>query len=161
MVPVVDGAQSGADRDVGPVPGNRQGGVEGLDRILAATPCLWRPIGKFQILQHYMADMAIAIENARNLIYKSAFLCQKGLPYHMEASMAKIVAGYASEIAAIKGMEIFGGYGYAMEYDMQRHFSDYKQMIFSPDLRRDGQEYDRPVHGAAQILLKPGGACDE
>jgi len=90
------------------------------------------PIGKFQILQHYMADMAIEIENARNIIYKSAFLCEKGMPYHMEASIAKIVAGRASEIAAIKGMEILGGYGYAMEYDMQRYFRDYKQMIFSP-----------------------------
>ena len=90
------------------------------------------PIGKFQILQHYMADMAIEIENARNVIYKAAFLCEKGMPYHMEASIAKIVAGRASEIAAIKGMEILGGYGYAMEYDMQRYFRDYKQMIFSP-----------------------------
>lgn len=90
------------------------------------------PIGKFQILQHYMADMAIEIENARNVIYKSAFLCEKGMPYHMEASIAKIVAGRASEIAATKGMEILGGYGYCNEYDMQRYFRDYKQMIFSP-----------------------------
>jgi alkylation response protein AidB-like acyl-CoA dehydrogenase len=79
-----------------------------------------------------MADIAIATENARNIIYKAAFMCEKGMPYHMEASMAKITAGNASEIAAIKGMEIFGGYGYAMEYDMQRYFRDYKQMIFSP-----------------------------
>jgi alkylation response protein AidB-like acyl-CoA dehydrogenase len=79
-----------------------------------------------------MADMAIEIENARNVIYKAAFLCEKGMPYHMEASIAKVVAGRASEIAAIKGMEILGGYGYAMEYDMQRYFRDYKQMIFSP-----------------------------
>jgi acyl-CoA dehydrogenase len=42
------------------------------------------------------------------------------------------VAGYASEIAAIKGLEIFGGWGYSMEYDMQRYFRDYKQMIFAP-----------------------------
>lgn len=90
------------------------------------------PIGKFQILQHYMTDMAIEIENARNIIYKAAYLCEKGMPYHMEASIAKIVAGKASEIAVIKGMEILGGYGYCMEYDMQRYFRDYKQMIFSP-----------------------------
>ncbi|MCL2338201.1 MAG: acyl-CoA/acyl-ACP dehydrogenase [Firmicutes bacterium] len=91
-----------------------------------------KPIGQFQILQHYLAEIAIAIENARNLIYKCCWLQEKGLPYHMEASMAKIVAGYASEIAAIKGMEILGGYGYTMEYDLQRYFRDYKQMIFSP-----------------------------
>jgi alkylation response protein AidB-like acyl-CoA dehydrogenase len=46
--------------------------------------------------------------------------------------MAKIVACRASELAARHGMEIFGGYGYAMEFDIQRHFRDYKQMQFSP-----------------------------
>jgi len=91
-----------------------------------------KPIGQFQILQHYLVDMAIAIENARNLIYKSCWLADTGQPFHIEASMAKIAAGYASQIAAINGMEILGGYGYSMEYDMQRYFRDYKQMIFSP-----------------------------
>jgi acyl-CoA dehydrogenase len=46
--------------------------------------------------------------------------------------MAKIVASRASEKAAIHGMEIMGGWGYAAEYDMQRYFRDYKQMVFSP-----------------------------
>jgi acyl-CoA dehydrogenase len=90
------------------------------------------PIARFQSLQHYLADIAIEIENARNLIYKCAWLCDQGKPYHIEACMAKIVAGRASEKAAIWGMEILGGWGYAMEYDMQRHFRDYKQMVFSP-----------------------------
>ncbi len=90
------------------------------------------PISRFQILQHYLADIAIEIENATNLIYKCAWLHDAGKPFHIEASMAKIVAGRASEKAAINGMEILGGYGYTMEYDMQRYFRDYKQMIFSP-----------------------------
>ncbi|MEW6442010.1 MAG: acyl-CoA dehydrogenase family protein [bacterium] len=90
------------------------------------------PISRFQILQHYLADIAIEIENATNLIYKCAWLCDQGKPYHSEACMAKIVAARASEKAATWGMEILGGWGYAMEYDMQRHFRDYKQMVFSP-----------------------------
>jgi acyl-CoA dehydrogenase len=90
------------------------------------------PISRFQILQHYLADIAIEIENATNLIYKCAWLHDAGKPFHIEAGMAKIVAGRASEKAAILGMEILGGYGYTMEYDMQRYFRDYKQMIFSP-----------------------------
>ncbi len=90
------------------------------------------PISRFQILQHYLADIAIEIENARNLIYKCAWLCDQGRPYHIEACMAKVVAARASEKAASWGMEILGGWGYAMEYDMQRHFRDYKQMVFSP-----------------------------
>jgi alkylation response protein AidB-like acyl-CoA dehydrogenase len=91
-----------------------------------------KPIGQFQILQNYLSDIAIEIENARNLIYKCAWLCDSGQRYDVEATMAKIVACRASEKAALWGMEILGGYGYTMEYDMQRHFRDYKQMMFSP-----------------------------
>lgn len=91
-----------------------------------------RPIGSFQVLQHYLADIAIEIENARNLIYKCAWLCDTGRRYDVEATMAKIVACRASELAARYGMEILGGYGNTTEYDMQRHFRDYKQMMFSP-----------------------------
>ena len=91
-----------------------------------------KTIGSFQILQHFLADIAIEIENAQNLIYKCARLCDSGKRYDVEACMAKIVACRASELAARYGMEIMGGYGFAMEYDMQRHFRDYKQMMFSP-----------------------------
>lgn len=90
------------------------------------------PIARFQILQHYLADIAIEIENARNLIYKCAWLADNGKPTHVEACMAKVVAARASEKATIWGMEILGGYGYTMEFDMQRYFRDYKQMVFSP-----------------------------
>lgn len=91
-----------------------------------------RPIGGFQILQHYLADIAIEITLARDLIYRCAWLNDAGRPYHNEVAMAKVVACRASELAARHGMEILGGYGFAMEYDMQRHFRDYKQMQFSP-----------------------------
>ncbi|MGO9016792.1 MAG: acyl-CoA dehydrogenase family protein [Syntrophobacteraceae bacterium] len=90
------------------------------------------PIARFQILQHYLADIAIEIENAQNLVYKCAWLADQGKPMHIEACMAKIVAARASEKAATWGMEILGGYGYTMEYDMQRYFRDYKQMAFAP-----------------------------
>jgi alkylation response protein AidB-like acyl-CoA dehydrogenase len=91
-----------------------------------------KTIGSFQILQHYLADIAIETECARNLIYKCAWLYDTGQRYDVEVSMAKIVACRASELAARYGMEIMGGFGFAMEYDMQRHFRDYKQMMFSP-----------------------------
>jgi alkylation response protein AidB-like acyl-CoA dehydrogenase len=76
--------------------------------------------------------MAIQIENARNLIYGSVSLGLAGKSAVKQVQMAKIVAARASEYCAIKGMEILGGYGFTMEYDMQRHFRDYKQMVFAP-----------------------------
>ena len=91
-----------------------------------------KPIGQFQIIQNYLVEMAIQIENARNMIYGTVSRALAGYPSVMQAQMAKIVAARASEYCAIKGMEILGGYGYTMEYDMQRHFRDYKQMVFAP-----------------------------
>jgi len=51
------------------------------------------PIGRFQILQNYLADMYINLENSRNLTYKAAWLCDHGKPYHLEATMAKTGCG--------------------------------------------------------------------
>ncbi len=91
-----------------------------------------KPIGQFQIIQNYLVEMAIQIENARNLIYGTVALSMMGKPNAIQAQMSKIVAARASEYCSIKGMEILGGYGFTMEYDMQRHFRDYKQMVFAP-----------------------------
>ncbi len=91
-----------------------------------------KPIGQFQIIQHYLADMAVDIELARNLIYKCAWLCDTGKPYHLEATMAGLFASRMALDAATTGMEIFGGYGVTMEADIQRYWRDSQQMVFSP-----------------------------
>jgi len=90
------------------------------------------PISRFQILQHYLADMYINLENARNLTYKAAWLCDNNQPYHLEATMAKLVAAEGSLHAGTHGAEIFGGYGICSEYPMQRYLRDALQLQFSP-----------------------------
>jgi alkylation response protein AidB-like acyl-CoA dehydrogenase len=90
------------------------------------------PISRFQILQHYLADMYINMENARNLTYKAAWLCDNGKPYHLEATMAKLVASEGALHAGRFGAEIMGGYGICMEYPMQRYLRDAYQLQFSP-----------------------------
>ena len=74
------------------------------------------PISRFQILQHYLADMYCNLENSRNLTYKTAWLCDHGKPYHLEATMAKLVAAQGAMHAAVHGTEIMGGYGICKEY---------------------------------------------
>jgi len=91
-----------------------------------------KPIGQFMIIQHYLADMAVGIENARNLVYKCAWLADTGRPYHIEATMAGLYASQMALDAATVGMEIFGGYGVTMEADIQRYWRDSQQMVFSP-----------------------------
>ncbi|ABW67408.1 acyl-CoA dehydrogenase family protein [Desulfosudis oleivorans] len=90
------------------------------------------PISRFQSLQHYLADMYINLENSRNITYKSAWLCDNGQPYHMEATMAKVIAADGALHATIKGAEILGGYGICNEYPMQRFLRDAFQLQFSP-----------------------------
>ncbi len=83
-----------------------------------------KPISKFQTIKFKLADMAMEIEAARLLVYQSAFLWEKGRPYTKEASMAKL---YSSEMAVrVTGdaLQIHGGYGYLMDYPVQRFFRD-------------------------------------
>jgi len=90
------------------------------------------PIGRFQSLQHYLADMCINLENARNLTYKAAWLCDTGQPYHIEAAMAKLVAAEGARHAGTYGTEIFGGYGICNEYPVSMFARDAYQIQFSP-----------------------------
>ncbi|WLR56308.1 acyl-CoA dehydrogenase family protein [Mesobacillus subterraneus] len=85
-----------------------------------------RPISQFQAIQFKLADMAMKIELARNMVYKAAWLKDQGRPFSKEASMCKL---YASEIAmevADQAVQIHGGYGYMKEYEVERYMRDAK-----------------------------------
>ena len=81
-----------------------------------------RPIGTFQALQHRIADMATEIEAARLMTRWVAALTDED-PDRMlprEASMVKLYVTEVTKRAAVDGMQMMGGYGYASEYDMER-----------------------------------------
>jgi isovaleryl-CoA dehydrogenase len=82
-----------------------------------------RPIGSFQALRHRLADLATEIEATRLLIYDTAVRvdANPGQLFPREASMCKLKATETAKHAALEGMQMMGGYGYAVEYDMERH----------------------------------------
>ena len=82
-----------------------------------------RPIGSFQALRHRLADLATEIETARLLVYDVAAKtdANPGQLLPREASMAKLKATETAKRAALEGMQMMGGYGYATEYDMEHH----------------------------------------
>ena len=85
-----------------------------------------KTLSEFQITQFKLADMAMKIELARNMVYKAAWLKDQGRPFSKEASMCKL---YASEIAmeiANEAIQIHGGYGYMKEYEVERYMRDAK-----------------------------------
>ncbi|MFY2154726.1 acyl-CoA dehydrogenase [Cytobacillus firmus] len=85
-----------------------------------------RSLSNFQAIQFKLADMAMKIELARNMVYKAAWLKDQGKPFAKEASMCKL---YASEICmeiADQAVQIHGGYGYMKEYHVERYMRDGK-----------------------------------
>ncbi|MCJ8006855.1 acyl-CoA dehydrogenase [Lederbergia wuyishanensis] len=85
-----------------------------------------KTLNKFQITQFKLADMAMKIELARNMVYKAAWLKDQGRTFSKEASMCKL---YASEICmeiTSQAVQILGGYGYMREYEVERMMRDAK-----------------------------------
>jgi len=82
-----------------------------------------RPVGSFQTIRHRLADLATDIECCRLLVYDVARRVDAD-PAAMvprEASMAKLKVTETAKRVALEGMQMMGGYGYATEYDMERH----------------------------------------
>ena len=84
------------------------------------------PIAKNQAISFKLADMATEIAAARFLYYHAASLADNGKPFSINAAMAKLYASELAMRASTAGIQIFGGYGYMMEYPMQRYFRDAK-----------------------------------
>jgi len=83
-------------------------------------------LSHFQAIQFKLADMAMKIELARNMVYKAAWLKDQGRPFSKEASMCKL---YASEICmeiTDQAVQIHGGYGYMKDYQVERFMRDGK-----------------------------------
>ncbi|MDY7037158.1 MAG: acyl-CoA dehydrogenase, partial [Thermodesulfobacteriota bacterium] len=91
-----------------------------------------RPIGQFQAVQHKLANVAKEIELSRLITYKAAWLQSKNRPCHIESAMAKLAASEAALNATNVGMQVMGGYGFSMEYDMQRFYRDARLFIMAP-----------------------------
>jgi len=83
-----------------------------------------RAIGTNQAIAHLLADMATEVEAARALTWRAAWMAASGGDALREISMAKLFSSEAYVKCANLGMQVFGGYGYSMEFDMQRHYRD-------------------------------------
>jgi alkylation response protein AidB-like acyl-CoA dehydrogenase len=83
-----------------------------------------QPISKFQAIKHMLADMVTEIEAARQLTYYAAWLYNQGIKAVKEISMAKLFATEMANRVANNALQIHGGYGYMLEYPVQRVFRD-------------------------------------
>ncbi|MBO8155101.1 MAG: acyl-CoA dehydrogenase [Bacillaceae bacterium] len=83
-------------------------------------------ISKFQAIQFKLADMAMEVELARNMVYKAAWLKDQNKPFTKEAAYAKLFATETAFRAANQAIQIHGGYGYMREYEVERYLRDAK-----------------------------------
>jgi alkylation response protein AidB-like acyl-CoA dehydrogenase len=87
-----------------------------------------KKLSDFQITRHKLADMATQIETARLLVYKAAWNFDGGTVDPQLTSMAKMVGGRTAVRVADEAIQLMGGYGYMLEYEVERFYRDAKIM---------------------------------
>ena len=83
-----------------------------------------KQLADFQAIQFKLADMATAHDAARLLVLRAASLKDQSQPFSQAASMAKLFATEAANVAALDAIQIHGGYGYTDEFAVERHLRD-------------------------------------
>lgn len=85
-----------------------------------------RKLAQFQVTQHKLADMATRIETARLITYKAAWMVDHGNVDPKITSMAKMYAARTAVEVADESIQMLGGYGYMLEYEVERFYRDAK-----------------------------------
>ncbi len=83
-----------------------------------------QPIGKFQLISSKIVDMKIRLETARGLLYQSAWQKSRGRSVYLEAALAKLYISESWVECARHALQIHGGYGYMVEYGIERELRD-------------------------------------
>lgn len=106
--------------------GTAEGAYERALKYSTEREAFGKPIYKFQSISFKLADMATQIEAAKLLVYHAAWLQDQGVEMLKEAAMAKLFASEVAMDVTTEAIQVFGGYGYVKEYDVERYFRDAK-----------------------------------
>ena len=100
-----------------------------------------RPIGSFQAIQHYCANMAMDVSGSRFVTYKAAWKVSEDLPAALDAAIAKAWASEAYGRVALSAHQIFGAIGFTMDHDLHLYYRQAKaaEIIFG------GADFHRAV----------------
>jgi butyryl-CoA dehydrogenase len=108
------------------------------------------PVSEKQAIQFMFADIATELDAARLLTLRAAMMKDAGVKFSREAAMAKLFASEMAMRSTVKALQIFGGYGYVVDYPAERHMRDAK----ITEIYEGTSEIQRIV--IAQSLLKDG-----
>jgi len=83
-----------------------------------------QPIGKFQSVANRIVDMKVRLETCRPLVYRVGWLLDRGQPAALEAAIAKLHVSECLVQSSLDAVQVFGGYGYMAEYQIERELRD-------------------------------------
>lgn len=106
--------------------GIAQGALERSIKYAKEREQFGKPIGMFQGIGFKLADMATRIDASRLLVYRAAWLKDKGLEIGEKASMAKVFAADTAMYVTTEAVQIHGGYGFIREFEVERMMRDAK-----------------------------------
>lgn len=139
--------------------GIAQGALELARQYAMEREQFGKPISSFQLIKAKLADMYTEIEAARGLVYRAAVLADrmqrggKGTEVHKMAAAAMLFAAETATRAANQALQIHGGYGYMLEYPINRYYRDSKlyeigagtseirRMLIADEILHRGLEY--------------------
>jgi acyl-CoA dehydrogenase len=90
------------------------------------------PILDFQAIQFMFADMAIAIEASRLLVYQAAWMVDQGRYQRQDAAYLSMAKAFATETAvkvSSDALQVLGAQGYMMDHPLERHYRDARQLM--------------------------------
>jgi alkylation response protein AidB-like acyl-CoA dehydrogenase len=109
--------------------GNARTALEDALRYSQERRQFGKPLSKFQVLRHRLAEDAMQLEAARLLVYNAATKIARGERAIKEVSMAKVFAADTAFRISFNGMQLLGGYAQLPEYDMERYFREAKHAM--------------------------------
>jgi len=108
------------------------------------------PIGGYQAIQHFMANMLISYDPAYNFLWKVAWMIDEGIDFSRDASALKAVSNESYRFCSERGVKIFGGIGTAREADIALYYR--RAHPYSMEFGSTAYHYEK----VAQSLLKEG-----
>jgi alkylation response protein AidB-like acyl-CoA dehydrogenase len=85
-----------------------------------------KPISEFQAVQNMLAEMATRLDAASLLVYRAAWMKDRGMKTTLESSMAKLYASEIGVYVADRALQVFGGYGYVKDFPVEKFYRDMK-----------------------------------
>lgn len=106
--------------------GIAQGAYDATKAYIKSREQFGKPIAQFQGVQFQLAEMRVALEAARLMVYNAARLKDAGQPFIEEAAMAKLYSSRSAEKIASLAIDLFGGNGFTKEYPVEKFWRDAK-----------------------------------